>query len=329
MKTLNTIIALVVFTFGVSAFAQENVYDWTNKAGKTIRAKFISVDDEAVTIFANGRNYVVKLADTGEKSAELAKKLGEATAKKGEAADSAELIKIYNQLRVEKAKNELAGQGSKGPLPDHLLGIWAPDVEASMKLLMKPPLGLEGKEEFGEQFLLLMRNYYATMRVTKTRIHMTTFYNMGGRKATVRVPYHVLSKEENTYRVSFKCNYYSSQLKRNVRGDSISLLKVLPDGRVSSAFRLRASLLRGRARDAQQHHFQENQMTGNPKAYTSSPPSTWLPVAQYSFFDANKPRAMSGLDDEHGTAPFSCVYFLTIQEAVSFSYWSGSNLLLG
>ena len=229
-------LALVALTCGVSTFAQENVHDWTNKAGKTIRAKFISVDEEAVTIFANGRNYVVKLADLGEKSAELAKKLSEETAKKGEAADSAELVEIYHQLLAEKAKKELAEQGSMGPLPDHLLGIWAPDVEASMKLLMKSPNGLEGKAEFGEQFLLLMRNYYATMRVTKTRTHLTTFYNMGGKKATVRAPYHVLSKEGDTYKVSFKCNYYSSQLKRNVRGDSISLLKVLPDGRVSSAF---------------------------------------------------------------------------------------------
>ena len=229
-------LALVALTCGVSTFAQENVHDWTNKAGKTIRAKFISVDEEAVTIFANGRNYVVKLADLGEKSAELAKKLSEETAKKGEAADSAELVEIYHQLLAEKAKKELAEQGSMGPLPDHLLGLWAPDVEASMKLLMKSPRGLEGKAEFGEQFILLMRNYYATMRVTKTRTHLTTFYNMGGKKATVRAPYHVLSKEGDTYKVSFKCNYYSPQLKRNVRGDSISLLKVLPDGRVSSAF---------------------------------------------------------------------------------------------
>jgi hypothetical protein len=229
-------LALVALASGVSAFAQKNVHDWTNKAGKTIRAKFISVDEEAVTIFANGRNYVVKLADLGEKSAELAKKLSEETAKKGEAADSAELVEIYHQLLAEKAKKELAEQGSMGPLPDHLLGLWAPDVEASMKLLMKSPRGLESKAEFGEQFILLMRNYYATMRVTKTRTHLTTFYNMGGKKATVRAPYHVLSKEGDTYKVSFKCNYYSSQLKRNVRGDSISLLKVLPDGRVSSAF---------------------------------------------------------------------------------------------
>jgi hypothetical protein len=64
---------------------------------------------------------------------------------------------------------------------------------------------------------------------------MTTFYNMAGRKATVRVPYHVLSKEGDTYKVPFKCNDYDP-LKRNVRGDSVSLMKVLPDGRVSSAF---------------------------------------------------------------------------------------------
>ena len=241
MKTLGTItasfvIALVALASGVDAFAQEKIHDWTNKAGKTIRAKFVSVDEEAVTIFANGRNYVVKMADLSEESAGLAFLLGEEEAKKGEASNSDELIEIYKQLKAEKAKKELAEEGSMGPLPDHLLGLWAPDVEATMKLLMKSPLGLEGKEKFGEKFLPLMRSYYATMRVTKTRTDMTTFYNMGGRKATVRVPYHVLSKEGDTYRVSFKCNYYDSQLKRNVRGDSVSLLKVLPDGRVSSAF---------------------------------------------------------------------------------------------
>ena len=242
MKALGTItasfvIALVALASGVDAFAQEKIHDWTDKAGKTIRAKFVSVDEEAVTIFANGRNYVVKIADLSEASAELAFLLGEEKeAKKGEAPNSDELIEIYKQLKTEKAKKELAEEGSMGPLPDHLLGIWAPDVEATMELLLKSPLGLEGKGEFGEKFIPIMRYYYATMRVTKTRTHMTTFYNMGGRKATVRVPYHVLSKEGNTYRVSFKCNYYDPQLKRNVRGDSVSLLKVLPDGRVSSAF---------------------------------------------------------------------------------------------
>ena len=225
---LSFVFALVALASGVSAFTQEKVHDWTNKAGKTIRAEFISIDEKAVTIFANGRNYVVKLADLGKASAELAKELGEKAAKQEEAANSDELIEIYKQLKAE--------EGSMGPLPDHLLGLWAPEVEATMKLLMKSPLGLEGKEKFGEKFLPIMRSYYATMRVTKTRTHMTTFYNMAGRKATVRVPYHVLSKEGDIYKVSFKCNYYDPQLKRNVRGDSVSLLNVLPDGRVSSAF---------------------------------------------------------------------------------------------
>jgi len=233
---LSFVFALVALASGVSAFTQEKVHDWTNKAGKTIRAEFISIDEKAVTIFANGRNYVVKLADLGKASAELAKELGEKAAKQEEAANSDELIEIYKQLKAEKAKKELAEEGSMGPLPEHLLGLWAPEVEATMKLLMKSPLGLEGKEKFGEKFLPIMRSYYATMRVTKTRTHMTTFYNMAGRKATVRVPYHVLSKEGDIYKVSFKCNYYDPQLKRNVRGDSVSLLNVLPDGRVSSAF---------------------------------------------------------------------------------------------
>ena len=225
---LSFVFALVALASGVSAFTQEKVHDWTNKAGKTIRAEFISIDEKAVTIFANGRNYVVKLADLGKASAELAKELGEKAAKQEEAANSDELIEIYKQLKAE--------EGSMGPLPDHIPGLWAPEVEATIKLLTRSSLGLEGKEKFGEKFLPIMRSYYATMRVTKTRTHMTTFYNMAGRKATVRVPYHVLSKEGDIYKVSFKCNYYDPQLKRNVRGDSVSLLNVLPDGRVSSAF---------------------------------------------------------------------------------------------
>jgi hypothetical protein len=109
MKTRGTlaasfVLALVALASGVSAFAQEKIHDWTNKAGKTIRAKFVSVDDEVVTIFATGRNYVVKLADLSKASAEL----GEKTAKKEEAANSDELIEIYKQLQAEKAKKELA-----------------------------------------------------------------------------------------------------------------------------------------------------------------------------------------------------------------------------
>ena len=202
---LSFVFALVALASGVSAFTQEKVHDWTNKAGKTIRAEFISIDEKAVTIFANGRNYVVKLADLGKASAELAKELGEKASKQEEASDSDELNEIYKQLKAEKAKKELAEEGSMGPLPDHIPGLWAPEVEATIKLLTRSSLGLEGKEKFGEKFLPIMRSYYATIRVTKTRTHMTTFYNMAGRKATVR-------------------------------GDSVSLLNVLPDGRVSSAF---------------------------------------------------------------------------------------------
>ena len=195
--TASFVLALVALASGVDAFAQEKVHDWTNKAGKTIRSKFISVDQKAVTIFANGRNYVVKLTDLGKASAELAKELGEKASKQEEASDSDELNEIYKQLKAE--------EGSMGPLPDHIPGLWAPEVEATIKLLTRSSLGLEGKEKFGEKFLPIMRSYYATIRVTKTRAHMTTFYNMAGRKATVR-------------------------------GDSVSLLNVLPDGRVSSAF---------------------------------------------------------------------------------------------
>ncbi|MFP6888108.1 MAG: hypothetical protein VB997_11115, partial [Opitutales bacterium] len=66
---------LSFFLTTIFAFGQAEIHEWTNKAGRTIKAKFVRGDAQTVTIFAGGRNYVLKLADLSEKSQALALKL--------------------------------------------------------------------------------------------------------------------------------------------------------------------------------------------------------------------------------------------------------------
>ena len=61
--------------FLFSLFGQVQVHEWTNKAGRTIKAKFVRGDAQSVTIFLGGRNFVLKIADLSEESQALARKL--------------------------------------------------------------------------------------------------------------------------------------------------------------------------------------------------------------------------------------------------------------
>ena len=76
MKISKQITFLLLFSVFVSSvLGQTQIHEWTNKAGRTIKAKFVRGDEETVTIFANGRNYVLKLADLSPESQSLARKL--------------------------------------------------------------------------------------------------------------------------------------------------------------------------------------------------------------------------------------------------------------
>ena len=55
--------------------AQSVIHEWTNSGGRTIKAKFVQGDAETVTLFMNGRNFVIKLSDLKPDSQELARKL--------------------------------------------------------------------------------------------------------------------------------------------------------------------------------------------------------------------------------------------------------------
>ena len=66
---------LLTSFFAGPSFGQVEIHEWTNKGGRTIKAKFISGDDSTVTIFLNGRNFVLKLSDLSEESQALARKL--------------------------------------------------------------------------------------------------------------------------------------------------------------------------------------------------------------------------------------------------------------
>ena len=56
-------------------FGQADLHEWTNSGGTTIKAKFIRADADTVTLFMNGRNFVVKLSDLKPDSQALARKL--------------------------------------------------------------------------------------------------------------------------------------------------------------------------------------------------------------------------------------------------------------
>jgi len=52
--------------------------EWTNSAGKTIRAKFVSANDHTVTLFMGGKVYVLKLSSLSSESQALASELAKA-----------------------------------------------------------------------------------------------------------------------------------------------------------------------------------------------------------------------------------------------------------
>ena len=67
--------ALFLLSLSTLSFGQVQVHEWTNKAGRTIKAKFVRGDAQTVTIFLGGRNFVLKIADLSEESQALARKL--------------------------------------------------------------------------------------------------------------------------------------------------------------------------------------------------------------------------------------------------------------
>ena len=68
------LLLLLVF-FATHSFAQVEIHEWTNRAGRTIKAKFVRGDAQTITVFLGGRNFVLKLADLSEDSQALARKL--------------------------------------------------------------------------------------------------------------------------------------------------------------------------------------------------------------------------------------------------------------
>ena len=69
------ILYLFLFFATHVAFGQAEPHEWMNISGTTIEAKFIRADADTVTLFMNGRNFVVKLSDLKPDSQALARKL--------------------------------------------------------------------------------------------------------------------------------------------------------------------------------------------------------------------------------------------------------------
>ncbi|MBC8348308.1 MAG: hypothetical protein O3A82_03930 [Verrucomicrobia bacterium] len=73
MKSIKFSILFLISIIQI-VLAQSEIYEWTNSGGRMIKAKFVRGDAETVTLFMNGRNFVIKLSDLRLESQELARK---------------------------------------------------------------------------------------------------------------------------------------------------------------------------------------------------------------------------------------------------------------
>ena len=111
--------AFVFFQFSVLSHAQVQLNDWTNKAGRTIKAKFIRADANTVTIFLNGRNFVLKVADLDKESQALARKLS------GSSSPTPPPIASAEEKATSSSVTEKPSIGGKLLLPTLGSGKWA------------------------------------------------------------------------------------------------------------------------------------------------------------------------------------------------------------
>ncbi len=83
MKSLKPVLYLVAAMAFALPFARGQERDWTNKAGRIIKAEFVFADEAAVTISMNGKIYLVPLASLSPQSQAMAKELQQAEEAKG------------------------------------------------------------------------------------------------------------------------------------------------------------------------------------------------------------------------------------------------------
>ena len=128
MKRLKSVFYVVLAMAFAWPFAQAQEREWTNKLGATIKAVFVSADEQAVTISMKGKNYVVKLADLSPQSQALAKELQRAAvAPKGGPKPfphgKERLLAKMSQIQVSKVSF------SQAPLPEALDAMMAQSWE--------------------------------------------------------------------------------------------------------------------------------------------------------------------------------------------------------
>ena len=101
MNATKILLLFLLFATQV-VFGQTDLHEWTNSGGTTIKAKFVRADAEAVTLFMNGRNFVVKLSDLKPDSQALVRKLS-TPVPAIEAKSAAKEKKSFPEIRVTKA----------------------------------------------------------------------------------------------------------------------------------------------------------------------------------------------------------------------------------
>lgn len=130
MKPSTRLLFLLIFALPLSlSFGQVQIHEWTNKAGRTIKAKFVRSDAETVTIFLNGRNFVLKLADLSEESQAQARKLSAPSVPPlvpvAPAPETSPPAGQSPGSSATKPSSKPIGQGGKTVLPVLGSGKWA------------------------------------------------------------------------------------------------------------------------------------------------------------------------------------------------------------
>ena len=126
MNTLKHLFFLLSFFLTTTfAFGQAEIHEWTNKAGRTIKAKFVKGDAQTVTIFAGGRNYVLKLGDLSEKSQALARKLSTPSTTTPPSTPDKLIPSTKPDPPAAPPTGKPAGPGGKVLLPTLGSGKWA------------------------------------------------------------------------------------------------------------------------------------------------------------------------------------------------------------
>ena len=96
------------------AKGQEEIRDWTNKAGKTIKAKFVRGDAKTMTLFVKEKDFIIKLSSLSTESQALARQLTAAGEEADPEGETTRAVTAQNVVATAKAQLSYRGNVKNG-----------------------------------------------------------------------------------------------------------------------------------------------------------------------------------------------------------------------